>query len=151
MNRKQIHPYVLPEIRHRLRVFAGRKGASESAVVQSALLRYLDDANDGTLIMKRLDRMNRALGRVHKDLDVLAEAFGVFVQLWFAHTPRLNQSEMAAAEDSGLARFREFLDHLAVKVAAGRSFVGDLVREEIADEAELAMAIDQYPKGKPPS
>jgi hypothetical protein len=130
MSRQQIHPYVPPELRKRLRIFAGRKGVSESAVAQTALLRYLDDSNEGPQIMRRLDRVNRQVARVHRDVDILAEAFSVFVQLWLAHTPRLPESEMAAAERSALSRFSQFLDHLAAKVATGRSFLDDIAPED---------------------
>jgi len=142
MNRTQIHPYIQPEVRKRLRIYAGRKGVSESAVAQSALIRYLDDTNESALIIKRLDRLSRGLGRAQRDVEVLSEAFAIFVQLWLAHTPRLPDAERPAAERSALARFSQFLDHLAGKVASGRTFVREVSPD---DESAPAPAADDEP------
>ena len=134
--REQIHPRIPADLRKRLRAYSGAKGASESSVVQTALTRYLDDANDGPLIMRRLDRLNRSVARAHRDTNVAADAFGVFVQLWLAHTPRIAEEEKTDAERSALARFARFVDHVAAKVAAGPPLLRELAPESMPDEAD---------------
>jgi hypothetical protein len=124
--RQLLKSYLPAQLRKRIRQYAAKKGVSESAVANAAILRYLDDANDGPLILRKLQRLDRNLERSRRDSDVLSEAFAVFVQLWFAHTPRLAESEMLTAEASALKRFKEFADHVAEKVATGGSFIADL-------------------------
>ena len=126
--RSQIHPRLSADLGKRLRTFAAGKGSSQNSVVQAALVKYLDDANDGTLIMRRLDRLSRALGRVHRDVTVLADALAVYVQVWLAHTPRIPDSERAGAERVALARFAQFTEHVAARVASGKSAIADLAR-----------------------
>jgi hypothetical protein len=128
--RQLLKSYLPAQLRKRIRQYAAKKGVSESAVANAAILRYLDDANDGPLILRKLQRIDRNLERSRRDGDVLSEAFAVFVQLWFAHTPRLVESEMGSAETSALKRFREFADHVSDKIAGGASFISDLLREE---------------------
>ena len=42
--RTRIHPYVVPEIAHRLAAYCGAKGVTESATVEAAIEQYLDAA-----------------------------------------------------------------------------------------------------------
>ena len=135
---QSLRSYVPSALRKRLRQYAAKKGVSESSVTNAALARYLDDANDAPVILRKLDRMERSLDRGHRDSDVLAEAFAVFVQIWLAHTPRLPDAQKPSAEQSALHRFREYAEHVSEKVADGASFVADLVREKITEREELA-------------
>lgn len=139
-DREQIHGYVPRELRKRLRHYAAKKGVSESSVTHAALSRYLGDTDDTPLILRKLSRIERTLARITRDADIRAEAFGVFVQIWLAHTPRLEESERAAAESSARRRFADFTDHVAEQVAAGGSFVSNLIREDLADPDELVAA-----------
>jgi predicted DNA-binding protein len=138
VKRTQIHPRLPEDLGKRLRAFTTGKGASQGSVIQAALIKYLDDANDGTLIMRRLDRISRGVGRLHRDVRVVAEAFAVFVQLWLAHTPRISDSEKSRAERVALARFGQFTEHVAARIASGRSVISDLVRDDAGDDADIA-------------
>ena len=126
--RSQIHPRLSADLGKRLRTFAAGKGSSQNSVVQAALVKYLDDANDGTLIIRRVDRLARAVGRVHRDVTVLADALAVYVQVWLAHTPRIADGDRPAAERVALARFAQFTEHVAARVASGKSVMTDLAR-----------------------
>ncbi len=121
--RDQIFPYLAPSLRKRLRVYASRRGSTESSVVERALVDYLDgDVTDRALILRRLDRQNRGIAVLKRDVELLAQGFGVFVQLWFAHTPRIADASRAAAEKEALRRYSQFLDHVVSEIAAGRRF-----------------------------
>ena len=121
--RDQIFPYLTPALRKRLRLYASRRGATESSVVERALVDYLDgDVTDRALILRRLDRLSRGLTTAQRDVELLAQGFGVFVQLWFAHTPRIADDARAAAEKEALRRYSQFLDHVVSEIAAGRRF-----------------------------
>lgn len=132
----QIHPRLPRELVRRLRGYASGKGASQAAVIQAALEKYLADANDATLVMRRLDRVSRAMGGLRRDVGVVADALGVYVQVWLAHTPRIADADRAAAERSALARFTQFTDHVASRFSSGRSFMSELVRDADGDDTE---------------
>jgi hypothetical protein len=134
-DRQVFKSYVPSALRKRVRQYAAKKGVSESSVTNAALLRYLEDANDVPLILRKLDRLDRKVTRVRTDSDVLTEAFAVFVQTWFASTPRLAASEKAPAEESARLRFGEFLDAVAENLAGGGSF-SSASRSESADGGE---------------
>jgi hypothetical protein len=68
------------------------------------------------------------VGRVHRDVTVLADALAVYVQVWLAHTPRIADSDRPATERVALARFAQFTEHVAARVASGKSVMTDLAR-----------------------
>ena len=87
--RTQIHPRLPAELGDRLRDVARGRGASQGSVIQEALARYLDTSKDDQVIIRRLDRLYRSVARLQRDMNVVAEALTVYVQVWLAHTPRL--------------------------------------------------------------
>jgi hypothetical protein len=121
--RQQIFPYVTRPLRKRLRLYAAQRGSTESSVVEAALLSYLDaDVTDRALMIRRLDRVTRTVGALRRDVDLLSQGFGVFVQLWFAHTPRLPDEAKGAAEREAVRRYSQFLDHVVREIDSGRRF-----------------------------
>jgi predicted DNA-binding protein len=127
--RIQVHTRLPTDLSERLRTFASGKGSSQNSILQKALKRYLDDNLDGPLILRRLDRLSRAVTRVHRDVTVVADALAIFVQIYLAHTPRLLESDKPSAEKAALERFAQFTEHVSAKVASGRSVIKTLVRE----------------------
>lgn len=138
VRRTQVHPYLPPELGHRLRTFAARRGSSQGSVIETALTRYFDDANEGAVIIRRLDRMARAVGRVHRDVTVVADALAVYVKLWLAHTPPVIESDKPKAERSAVARFAQFTEHVAAKVASGRSVISEVAPEHDTREQDAS-------------
>jgi hypothetical protein len=150
VSRAKVQSYLAPALHRRVRAFAAAQGSSESAVVQAALLEYLDrDIKDSVLLMRRLDRVARAAARLDRDLGILSEAFAVFVQVWFAHTAEISEAERDPATRSGLSRYRRFVEHVAAKLAVGERLVRDVVKEDpAADLTELSAAAPPDPGAK---
>lgn len=122
--RQQIYPCVTPALRKRLALYASKKGTSYSSVVEAALTQYLDaDATDRALLLRRLDRIGRDLTSVERDLDILSHAFGIFLQVWLAHTPEIDDGMKRSAEQNARERYSRFLDHLAAEAMKSESFV----------------------------
>jgi uroporphyrinogen-III decarboxylase len=113
-------------MRQRLHVHARTHRLSESAVVQEALAKYLDDTYDGELLIRRMDGLGHDVARILRDVNVAADAFGIFVQFWFAHTPKLGDEQKSSAERSALERYKRFVDHAAAKVASGTPLLRQL-------------------------
>jgi hypothetical protein len=117
--------------------------ATESAVLREALDRYLEGTTDAALLLRRFDRLGRALERLDRNLELLTQTFGMFVRLWLAHTPRLAHEARPAALAGAESRYKQFLDRVAERFASGKRFVDDLPQERIADNEELAAIADQ--------
>ncbi len=137
----QIHPYLKPDLAKRLNGYASRRHVTVSAVIEAALTAYLEgQINDRDLIIGRLDRLARGQRRLDQDIEIVRESFALWVQLWFAHTPRIPDSEHAAARTQAAGRFRDFVDKVAKTLASGRTYREKLVPPEstaaAADESE---------------
>lgn len=124
----------------RLVEYCAATHTTESAVIRAALHRYWADLSpsDATLIMGRVDRLLRAQQRTQRDLEVLTEAFGIFVKFWFAHTPAVADAARKAAWSMAESRFKHFVDYVSTQFSAGRRFIDDLPRDVVADGRELA-------------
>jgi predicted transcriptional regulator len=135
--RARLVPRVSAEVAQRLSDVCASTNATETAVVEAALRQHLDGTSDRTLLFRRLDRLGRALDRSHREIELLSEAFGVFVHVWFAHTPPLDEEEKKSARRDAESRHKQFLEHVTRRFSGGRRFLDDLPRESIADDAEL--------------
>src|SRR5260370_22739894 len=124
--RVRIHPYVDREAARRLAEYRAASGIASSTVVQAALRQYLDRTSDTTLILRRLDRLGPADARAHRDLELLSEAFAVWVKVWFAHTPRITDDAKESARRTAESRFAPFLEHVVQPLTAGPPFFGHL-------------------------
>jgi hypothetical protein len=133
----RLQSYVEPELAQRIDRFCAASGVSESALVKSSVCQYLDGTSDATLVLRRLDRLGRALEQAHRDLQLLAEGFAVFVRIWFAHMPAIPEDQRRAARASAESRYKQFVDHVVQQFSGGQRFIDDLPREPFADEAEL--------------
>jgi hypothetical protein len=112
-------------------------GVTESAVVEAALRQYLDGTSDKTLLLRRLDRLGRAVERDHRDLEILTETFAVFIRLWFAHTPSIPEDGKNAARMTAETRYRQFVKHVAEQYSGGRRFLDDLPHDDVLSDADL--------------
>jgi len=142
MKRKNIHPYLSPELMKNFKSYCNKNNVSQSSVVEAALQEYLDDNSDIRLLLRRLDRQGRHLDRLERDVTVLSEAFGVFVQLWFAHTPRLGDTERKSAEKEAWDRYSQFVDYVSSQITGGHRFINDLVQDVVGYQDELKQAVN---------
>jgi predicted transcriptional regulator len=129
--RTRIHPYVGPEIAHRLTAYCGAKGLTESAAVEAAIEQYLDAGEkDNALILRRLDRLGRASAQHQRDLEVMSEALALFVRRWFATAPEVAPEDHDGAERLSAKRYNGFLDILAHTLARpSPRLVSDAIRD----------------------
>ena len=84
---ERIQPYIAREVRQRLARHCAGLGLTESAVVNEALTQYLDGTSDATLWMRRQDLLDRRMQRLARDVEILSQTVGMFLRIWFAHTP----------------------------------------------------------------
>jgi hypothetical protein len=141
----RIHPYVDRALVRRLAGHAAAKGDSESAVVESALRCHLDGEDTAvTQLLQRLDRLGRANERLHRDIELLSEAFAIWVQLWFAYGPSIDHDGKDFARRTAASRYAQFVEHLAHQYQSGQGLLRDLSALRLEGDSEPA------PKASPP-
>ena len=129
-SRFKIQTYLENDLVKRLDHFVdGRPGLTRSGVVEAAILAYLGEQTDTNLLYRRLDRMSRSLGKLDRDQDLLLEVFGMFIKLWFAHTPRIPESERDQQQQFAQQRFVQFVEAVGRDYADGHRLVDDLVTD----------------------
>ncbi len=141
-DRVRIHPCIQRTLRARLRQHCASVNATETAVVERAIEKYIDGTGDKTLLFRRLDRIGRAIERLEHAVDLHMEAYAIWVKLWFAHTPSVPEEAKRAARSLAESRYKQFVDHVAAEFNGGKRFLQDLPHESIADEKELLEATD---------
>ena len=133
----RVWTHLSATLRDRLSSYCAASKITERAVFEAAIEQYISGTSDMTLVLRRIERLCRAAERVHRDVELLAAAFAVFVRLWFAHTPSLREEVKPTARLDAESRYRQFMDYVAQEFTGGRRFLDDLPRETIADDAEL--------------
>ena len=137
--REQIHPFLPPELRKRLVLYASKRGLSQSNIVETALTQHLDaEVTDRVLILRRIDRLLREATRHHRDSEILSQAFGVFIKVWFAQTPRLANEAKPGAEQHARRRYEQFTEHVAALVSSGRTFAADFIADKAEESGDVA-------------
>jgi hypothetical protein len=124
-------------LRDRISGYCAASGIAERTIFEAALGQYIDGTHDMSLVMRRLDRLGRAVARMHRDQEVLSVAFGAFVRLWFAHTPSVPEHEREGARAKAEGMYKTFTEHVAEQFCGGQRFIDDLPRETVANDSEL--------------
>jgi hypothetical protein len=63
-------------------------------------------------------------------LEVLSEAFALFVRFWSAYLPELSEVDREAARRRGVGYYESFLRHLSDRLASSSRLVKSVVPEE---------------------
>lgn len=132
--KQRLSVYLDPELKQQLGDFADRRGHSSSLIAEAAIASFLSpdaDERKEAAISKRLDRIDRSIQRVERDLVIANEAFALFVRFWLNTTVPLPEAAQAAARAKGGERYDKFLEALGRRLANGPRF-----REEVPEEAQ---------------
>lgn len=147
----RIRPYVPAPLAKRLAQRCIAHQITVSAAVTAAVEQWVDDTSDRVLILRRLDRLGRALERAHRDADFHAKAFAVFMVTYLVHTRSVPPQDRAAALESAKKRYQEILHQVVDEFSDGSRFVDELPREVLANDAELeAILARSSGEGKEP-
>lgn len=129
--KQRLSIYLDPALKQQLGDFADRRGQSSSLIAEAAIASFLSpdaDERKEAVIAKRLDRIDRNLQRLERDLGIANEAFALFIRSWLISTASLPEAACAARAKGG-ERYDKFLE------ALGRRLVsGPRLRQEVIEE-----------------
>jgi len=112
----------------------------KSEIVRQAVASFLSPDGSEQLeaaLVKRLDRINRALERQERATQIGNEAVALFVRAWLTATPAAPEgAARLAMEAKGRERYEGFLEALGRRLAAGCSLDAEVSRDFVADDAD---------------
>ncbi|BCH21620.1 ribbon-helix-helix protein, CopG family [Mesorhizobium sp. L-8-3] len=132
--KKRLSVYLDPELMRLLADFADRREQSRSLVAEAAIASFLSpdaDERQEATIAKRLDRIDRTIQRLERDIGIANEAFAIFIRSWLTSTASLPEAAQASARAKGGERYDRFLEALGRRLAKGPK-----LRQEVPEDAE---------------
>lgn len=78
---------------------------------------------------RRLDRLDRQVARMERDLGISLETLALFIRYWMTVSPPLPEPAAAAARAQGTERYEAFVAALGRRLSRGPVF-----RQEIPDD-----------------
>ena len=124
--------YLDPELMRALAAYADRRDKSRSLIAEAAIASFLSpdaDEQREAAIAKRLDKLDRHMTRMERDVGIGVEMIALFVRFWLSNTPPPPESERAAMRRRGGDRYDAFMEALGRRLAKGPK-----VRQEIGED-----------------
>ena len=125
--------YLDPYVMRSLADYAEWRNQSRSMIAEAAIASFLspdsDERREATTV-KRLDRIDRRMQRLERDLGIAVETIAVFVFSWLASTPQLPDALQAATRAKAGQRYNSFLEALGRRLAKGPK-----LRQEITEDS----------------
>ncbi|WFE89840.1 CopG family transcriptional regulator [Roseibium porphyridii] len=128
----QISAYLDQDVMMMLADYAARRDLSQSLVVEAAVASFLSpdaDERREAAVTKRLDRIDRRMTRLERDLGIAVETLAIFVRFWLATTPALPEPAAQAARAKAGERYDAFVTALGRRLAKGPK-----LRQEISED-----------------
>ena len=131
----KIGVYVTHDVARQLKLAARRSGTTKSDIVNAALERFLcpplPEDEPGAEARRRLGAIAKKLRRIHRDLEIVAEMFALFVRYFLMITPPLAKCEQDEANKLGRERYQVFVAQIAKRISSDSGLVAE-VMETIA-------------------
>lgn len=134
--KRRLSVYLDPELMLLLADYADRRGKSRSLVAEAAIASFLTpdaDERQEAAMTRRLDRIDRSIQRLERDLGIANEAFAIFMRSWLTATPPLPEEVRAVAQAQAGQRYDRFLEALGRRLAGGPR-----LRQEVPEESDQA-------------
>lgn len=129
--KKRLSVYLDPDLMRLLADFADRREQSRSIIAEAAIASFLSpdaDERKEAAISKRLDRIDRNIQRLERDIGIANEAFAIFMRAWLTSTAPLPETAQATRAKGG-ERYDKFLEALGKRLAQGPR-----LRQEVPDD-----------------
>lgn len=125
--------YLDCDVMRLLADFADRRRQSRSLVAEAAIASFLSpdaDERDEATTVKRLDRIDRRMQRLERDLGIAVETLAIFIRFWLASTPQVPDSAQAATRSKASERYGRFLEALGRRLAKGPKLWQEIVEDD---------------------
>ncbi|MBV1825398.1 ribbon-helix-helix protein, CopG family [Komagataeibacter oboediens] len=124
--------YLEPKLLDALTAHAARRDLSLSLVAEAAIASFLSpdaDERREAAMSRRLDRLDRQVARMERDLGISLETLALFIRYWMTVSPPLPEPAAAAARAQGAERYEAFVAALGRRLSRGPFF-----RHEIPED-----------------
>ncbi|NVN03268.1 MULTISPECIES: CopG family transcriptional regulator [Asaia] len=124
--------YLEPKLLDALTAHAARRDLSLSLVAEAAIASFLStdaDERREAAMSRRLDRLDRQVARMERDLGISLETLALFIRYWMTVSPPLPEPAAAAARAQGAERYEAFVVALGRRLSRGPFF-----RHEIPED-----------------
>ena len=132
MRKDRLNVYFDASLSAELEALAARRKLSKSQIVEAALAAFLspDGADQReAVIVRRLDRLTRAIERLERDVTIGNEAMALFVRFWLTSTPPLPDTMCDAAQATGRERYEGFVEALGRRLAKESTLTKEVSEE----------------------
>lgn len=139
--KRRLSIYLDPALSDRLADHALRHVQSRSMIAEAAIASLLSpdaEARREAALAKRLDRIDRSIQRLERDIGIANEAFAIFMRSWLTSTASLADAAQASARAKGGERYDRFLDALGRRLAKGPR-----LRQEVPEDIRVNDGSDQ--------
>ncbi len=137
MKKDRLNVYFDSALSGELEALAARRKVSKSQIVEAALAAFLspDGADQReAAIVRRLDRLTRAVERLERDQSIGNEAVALFVKFWLTTTPPMPEDMRAAVQASGKERYDGFVEVLGRRLAKGTTLAKEVSSDIIPEK-----------------
>ena len=126
---------------------AERPGVTKASIVEAAIVELLnpkEDSQEYAALIKRLDKLTRAMERLADDASAQTETLALYILYYLCITPPLPDASRDAAEASGRKRFDRFIGQVSERLLGKESYTDevlariDLVRANSAPKLGVA-------------
>ena len=90
MKKNKLNVYVNDELSSRIKYYCSKNNESISKLFRKSVIKYLHDESNWELLFKRLNRNDNFVVNMDKRINILSEAFTIFVKYWLSLTPELS-------------------------------------------------------------
>ena len=109
---------------------AERPGVTKASIVEAAIVELLnpkEDSQEYAALIKRLDKLTRAMERLADDASAQTETLALYILHYLCITPPLPEQNRAAAEALGQKRFERFISQVGDRLMGQERFTDTLL------------------------
>jgi len=109
---------------------AERPGVTKASIVEAAIVELLnpkEDSQEYAALIKRLDKLTRAMERLADDASAQTETLALYILYYLCITPPLPEQNRAAAEALGQKRFERFISQVGDRLMGQERFTDTLL------------------------
>lgn len=137
--KEKVTLYLDPGLKAALVDLSVRRKHSISLLGEAAITSLLSpDAEQRreAAFAKRLDRIDRRLGRLERDIAIANEAFALYMRSWLAATPQSPDAAQPTIRAQAAIRYDKFLETLGRRLASGKTLSAEISDDTLATEPD---------------